>query len=247
MVRRSLARRRPADPQIATCASQPVTLARSGAAATGDLPRSRRRWRGRSSASRRIRWSRSRSDRCTRRTPRRVPWSRPALGGRGISRSGARRSGPTGWSRGSPRIARPWPSIPRSPKRTCASDTCCCSPARPTTRTPRSRASAETGDRRWRYLAEMLRADAADARGDRAAARSATGRARGVARRAVAGAGPEPPRGFRTRTGRRRRGRLSTLAPRAGGRAEDPWWAYGFGQAWRIDAGLATLRRLVVR
>ena len=41
--------------------------------------------------------------------------------------------------------------------------------------------------------------------------------------------------------------RLATLSPRAGGRAEDPWWAYGFGQAWRIDAGLATLRRLVVR
>ena len=34
-----------------------------------------------------------------------------------------------------------------------------------------ARASAETGDRRWRYLAEMLRADGADARGDRAAAR----------------------------------------------------------------------------
>jgi predicted TIM-barrel fold metal-dependent hydrolase len=33
-----------------------------------------------------------------------------------------------------------------------------------------ARASAETDDRRWRYLAQMLRADAADARGDRAVA-----------------------------------------------------------------------------
>ena len=58
-----------------------------------------------------------------------------------------------------------------------------------------ARASAETGDRRWRYLAEMLRADGADARGDRdRGAAALPGRARGVARRAVAGPGAEPHR-----------------------------------------------------
>ena len=110
-----------------------------------------------------------------------------------------------------------------------------------------ARASTETGDRRWRYLAEMLRADAADARGDRAAARQRY--------QAALDAWPEAQSpvlalsrldasdGEWTAA----QARLSTLVPRAGGRAEDPWWAYGFGQAWRIDAGLATLRRLVVR
>ena len=110
-----------------------------------------------------------------------------------------------------------------------------------------ARASAETGDRRWRYLAEMLRADGADARGDRAAARQRYQAALEAwpdaqspvlaLSRLEASDGDWPAA----------QARLSTLAPRAGGRAEDPWWAYGFGQAWRIDAGLATLRRLVVR
>ena len=27
----------------------------------------------------------------------------------------------------------------------------------------------------------------------------------------------------------------------------DPWWAYDFGQAWRIESGLAELRKLVSR
>jgi tetratricopeptide (TPR) repeat protein len=110
-----------------------------------------------------------------------------------------------------------------------------------------ARASTETADKRWRYLAEMLRADAADARGDRAAARQRY--------QAALAAWPEAQSpvlalsridassGEWTEA----QARLGTLSPRAGGRAEDPWWAYGFGQAWRIDAGLATLRRLVVR
>jgi tetratricopeptide (TPR) repeat protein len=110
-----------------------------------------------------------------------------------------------------------------------------------------ARASTATGDRRWRYLAEMLRADGADARGDRAAARERYQAALAAwpeaqspvlaLSRLEASDGDWPAA----------QARLSTLAPRAGGRAEDPWWAYGFGQAWRIDAGLATLRRLVVR
>jgi len=110
-----------------------------------------------------------------------------------------------------------------------------------------ARASAETGDRRWRYLAEMLRADAADARGDRAAARQRYQAA------LAAWSDAQSPVLALSRLDASdgdwaaAQARLSALGPRAGGRAEDPWWAYGFGQAWRIDAGLATLRRLVVR
>jgi len=110
-----------------------------------------------------------------------------------------------------------------------------------------ARASAETGDKRWRYLAEMLRADSADARGNRAEARQRYQAALEAwpdaqspiqaLSRIEASEGDWPAA----------QARLATLAPRAGGRGEDPWWAYAFGQAWRIDAGLATMRRLVVR
>jgi tetratricopeptide (TPR) repeat protein len=110
-----------------------------------------------------------------------------------------------------------------------------------------ARASAGTTDRRWRYLAEMLGADTADGRGDRSAARQRYQAALEAwpdaqspvlaLSRLDASDGDWPAA----------QARLSTFTPRAGGRAEDPWWAYGFGQAWRIDAGLAALRRLVVR
>ncbi len=110
-----------------------------------------------------------------------------------------------------------------------------------------ARASTETADRRWRYLAEMLRADAADARGDRAGARQRYQAALAAWPDAqspvLALSRIEASSGEWTEA----QARLVALSPRAGGRAEDPWWAYGFGQAWRIDAGLATLRRLVVR
>ena len=110
-----------------------------------------------------------------------------------------------------------------------------------------ARASAETGDKRWRYLAEMLRADAADARGDRAAARQRYEAALAAWPDAqspvLALSRIDASSGEWTAA----QARLAALSPRTGGRAEDPWWAYGFGQAWRIDAGLATLRRLVVR
>ncbi len=110
-----------------------------------------------------------------------------------------------------------------------------------------ARASAQTSDKRWRYLAEMLRADSADARGDRAAARQRYQAALTAWPDAqspvLALSRIDASSGEWTEA----QARLATLSPRAGGRAEDPWWAYGFGQAWRIDAGLATLRRLVVR
>jgi Tfp pilus assembly protein PilF len=93
----------------------------------------------------------------------------------------------------------------------------------------------------------MLRADAADARGDRAAARQRYPAALEAWPEAqspmLALSRLDASDGEWTAA----QARLSTLVPRAGARAEDPWWAYGFGQAWRIDAGLATLRRLVVR
>ncbi len=110
-----------------------------------------------------------------------------------------------------------------------------------------ARVPGATGDRRWRYLAEMLRADGSEARGDRTtaqqryqAALEAWPEAQGpvLALSRLEATGGDWPAA---------QARLASLGPRAGGRPEDPWWAYGFGQAWRIDAGLATLRRLVVR
>jgi len=104
-----------------------------------------------------------------------------------------------------------------------------------------------TADKRWRYLAEMFRADLADGAGNHAAARTRYEAALAIwpeaqapvlaLSRLSASEGDWPAA----------QARLATLAPRAGGRGEDPWWAYGFGQAWRIDAGLETLHRLVVR
>ncbi|MEO5820650.1 MAG: tetratricopeptide repeat protein [Vicinamibacteraceae bacterium] len=110
-----------------------------------------------------------------------------------------------------------------------------------------ARASSETGDKRWRYLAEMLRADGADARGDRAAARQRYQTALEIwpaSQTAVlALSRMEAADG----DWQAAQARLARLWPQPHCCAEDPWWAYGFGQAWRIDAGLATLRRLVVR
>ena len=104
-----------------------------------------------------------------------------------------------------------------------------------------------TADKRWRYLAEMFRADVAERARDHAAAKTRYQAALAVwpdsqaavlaLSRIEASDGEWPAA----------QARLAVLAPRAGGRPEDPWWAYAFGQAWRIDAGLATLRRLVVR
>ena len=104
-----------------------------------------------------------------------------------------------------------------------------------------------TADKRWRYLAEMFRADVAERARDHAGAKARYEAALSVwpdAQAAVlalsrieASDGEWPAA----------QARLAVLSSRAGGRPEDPWWAYAFGQAWRIDAGLATLRRLVVR
>jgi tetratricopeptide (TPR) repeat protein len=110
-----------------------------------------------------------------------------------------------------------------------------------------ARVAESSGDRRLRYLAEMFRADAADARGDRAAARARyddallvwpEAQSPAIALSRMAATDGDWPAA---------QARLEALEPRAGGRAEDPWWAYGFGQAWQIDAGVETLRRMVVR
>lgn len=110
-----------------------------------------------------------------------------------------------------------------------------------------ARVPESTGDRRWRYLAEMFRADAADARGSRAEARARYEAALRVWPEAQSPAIALSRMAATDGDWPAAQARLEALAPRAGGRAEDPWWAYGFGQAWRIDAGVATLRRLVVR
>jgi tetratricopeptide (TPR) repeat protein len=101
-------------------------------------------------------------------------------------------------------------------------------------------------DKRWRYLAELFRAAVAERRGDRAAARQRYDAALAVWPDSQAAILALSRLDVSDGDWPAAQARLSTLAPRADGRAEDPWWAYAFGQAWRIDAGLATLRRLVV-
>jgi hypothetical protein len=91
----------------------------------------------------------------------------------------------------------------------------------------------------------MFRAGAAETRGDAAEARARYGAAletwpgaqsaQLALSRLSAAAGDWPAA----------QARLAALAPQDGGRPEDPWWAYGFGQAWRIEAGVAALRKLV--
>lgn len=110
-----------------------------------------------------------------------------------------------------------------------------------------TRVPESTADKRWRYLAEMFRADAADARGDRAEARARYDAALQVWPEAQSPSIALSRMAATDGEWTAAQARLEALVPRAGGRAEDPWWAYGFGQAWRIDAGVATLRRLVVR
>jgi tetratricopeptide (TPR) repeat protein len=110
-----------------------------------------------------------------------------------------------------------------------------------------AKVSETTTDKRWRYLAEMFRADLAESRGDVAAARrhyaaalehwSAAQAPILALSRLSASEGDWPAA----------KARLASLEPQNGGRFEDPWWAYPFGQAWRIDAGVATLRTLVSR
>jgi tetratricopeptide (TPR) repeat protein len=104
-----------------------------------------------------------------------------------------------------------------------------------------------TADRRWRYLAEMFRADLVDGKGDRAAARARYDAALAIWPNAQAATLALSRLSASDGDWPAAQARLASLAPRAGGRAEDPWWAYGFGQAWRIEAALATMRRLVVR
>jgi tetratricopeptide (TPR) repeat protein len=104
-----------------------------------------------------------------------------------------------------------------------------------------------TTDTRWRYLAELFRADLAESRGDVAAARQRYAAALEVwpqaqapilaLSRLSASEGDWPAA----------KARLASLEPQNGGRFEDPWWAYPFGQAWRLDAAVATLRTLVSR
>ncbi|HEY8548543.1 MAG TPA: tetratricopeptide repeat protein [Vicinamibacterales bacterium] len=110
-----------------------------------------------------------------------------------------------------------------------------------------ARVPESTEDRRWRYLAAMFRAAAAEEQDDREGTRARYEEALAIwpqsqsaqlaISRLLASHGDWE--------GARQR--LAVLAPSepSASPAEDPWWAYDFGQAWRIESGLAELRRLV--
>lgn len=109
-----------------------------------------------------------------------------------------------------------------------------------------AKASELTTDPRWRYLALLFRAAAYESAGDVAAAEPsyrgalalwpASQAARvGLSRiRADRGAWAE------ARTELEGIGQVSPDT-------DDPWWAYDFGQAWRLESGLADLRKQVAR
>ena len=130
----------------------------------------------------------------------------------------------------------------RSPRAICGSAACSRCRAATPTRTSRWRKVADlTTDARWRYLALLFRAAAYEAgQADRVGARRVSRRARGLAgepgRRDI---GAQPTRRRRTATGPAARKELDALdASRTEReRAADPWWAYDFGQAWRIESG----------
>jgi tetratricopeptide (TPR) repeat protein len=109
-----------------------------------------------------------------------------------------------------------------------------------------ARAAELTSDARWRYLALLFRAAAYEAAGDAAAAEPS-----------YRGALTLWPTSHAARVGlsRMRAERaawdeartelegISLTAPET----DDPWWAYDFGQAWRIESALADLRKQVSR
>jgi tetratricopeptide (TPR) repeat protein len=110
---------------------------------------------------------------------------------------------------------------------------------------PLGRVAELTTDTRWRYLALLFRAAAYEADGKHDAAEpsyraalelwpSSQAARVGLSRvRAERGAWDEA------------RKELDGIGVRADG--DDPWWAYDFGQAWRIEDGVAELRKLLPR
>jgi tetratricopeptide (TPR) repeat protein len=103
-----------------------------------------------------------------------------------------------------------------------------------------------TADKRWRYLATMFRAGTAESRDDPPAARARYDEALAIwpgsqsavlaISRLLASEGDWTAA----------QQHLAVFEPSPGGeRPEDPWWAYDFGQAWRLDSGIGVLRGMV--
>jgi tetratricopeptide (TPR) repeat protein len=112
-----------------------------------------------------------------------------------------------------------------------------------------ARAAELTSDARWRYLASLFRAAAYEAGGKADAAQPAYRAALELwpasqaARMGLSRSHAE--RGDWAEARRELDGLPppgTELADRA-----DPWWAYDFGQAWRLESGIVELRRLVPR
>lgn len=109
-----------------------------------------------------------------------------------------------------------------------------------------ARAAELTTDSRWRYLALLFRAAAYEADGDTAAAEPS-----------YRGALAVWPASHAARMGlsrmRAERGAWDEARAELEGigltppDSDDPWWAYDFGQAWRIESALSDLRTKVSR
>lgn len=109
-----------------------------------------------------------------------------------------------------------------------------------------ARAAELTADARWRYLALLFRAAAYEAAGNMDAAEPS-----------YRGALALWPSSHAARMGlsriRAERGAWDEARTELEGiglttpEGADPWWAYDFGQAWRLESGLADLRTLVSR
>jgi tetratricopeptide (TPR) repeat protein len=109
-----------------------------------------------------------------------------------------------------------------------------------------ARAAELTTDARWLYLAILFRAAAYEAAGDTTAAEPS-----------YRGALAVWPTSHAARMGLSRiradRGAWDEARTELEGiglttpESDDPWWAYDFGQAWRIESGLADLRKQVSR
>ncbi len=105
-----------------------------------------------------------------------------------------------------------------------------------------------TIDRRWRYLAALFRAALDEERGRMEAAAAHYGEA--LELWPASQAAPLALGRMAAAQGRwdEAQAKLGVFAPPGPSdqRPEDPWWAYDFGQAWRIESGLSELRRMVV-
>jgi thioredoxin-like negative regulator of GroEL len=118
-----------------------------------------------------------------------------------------------------------------------------------TGRSELARVAALTKDARWQYLALVFQAASFEAEGKSDGAEPAyraaldAWPASQAARMGLSRA--QADRGDWTAA----RGELDGVAQHADDldKNGDPWWAYDFGQAWRIESGLAELRKLAAR